>query len=84
MSKERKLIGKVTHYFNKIGVAVIKLEGELKVGDTIEIDNKGEVFEQKVDSMQIDNNSIEKAGEGQEVGMKVKQPVKENALVYLK
>lgn len=81
---ERKLIGKVTHYFTNIGVAVIKLDKPLKTGDKIEIDNKGETFEQKVASMQVNHKNIEKAKKGDEVGMKVDQPVKVNALIYLK
>lgn len=84
MPKERKLIGKVTHYFDKISVAVIELKGNLKLGDKIEIDNKGETFEQTISSMQIDNEPIKTAKKGQTIGLKVSNPVKQNALVYLK
>lgn len=81
---ERKLIGKITHYFDKIGVAVIELKGSLKLGDKIEIDNKGENFSQAIASMQIDNEPVKVAKKGQAIGLKVSQPVKQNALVYLK
>jgi hypothetical protein len=30
-------VGKVTHYYDHISVAVLELTGELKVGDTIHI-----------------------------------------------
>lgn len=81
---ERKLIGKITHYFDKIGVAVIELKGTLKVGDKIEIDNKGENFSQAITSMQIENETVKAAKKGQAIGVKISQPVKQNALVYIK
>ena len=76
------LIGKVKHFFDKIGVAVIGLTGKLKVGDTIEIGkNEETAFRQEVKSMEVDHNSVEEAEEGDEVGMKVEHPVKEDVLV---
>lgn len=81
---ERKLAGKVTHYFSNIGVAVIKLDKPIKSGDIIEVDNKGETFTQKIGSMQVNHKNIDKAKKGDEVGLKIDQPVKVNALVYLK
>lgn len=81
--KEGKLIGKVTHYFDKIGVAVIALAGALKVGDTIRIVGGADTdFEQQVDSMQIEHENIEKAKKGDEVGLKVKERVREGYRVY--
>jgi len=78
-----KKIGLVTHYFDKIGVAVIKLSGRLKVGDKIRIETPDGDFTQNVDSMQIDKESIQNAKKGQEVGIKVEESVKENNFVYL-
>lgn len=67
-------IAKVTHYFNKIGVAVIELSGALSVGDTIKFEGKSD-FEQTVDSMQVDHENIESANAGEEIGLKVKEEV---------
>ncbi len=78
---EVKPVGKVTHFFDKIGVAVIKLEAALKVGDKIKFEGHSS-FEQVVDSMQVDREPIEEAEDGQEVGMKVAQPVKAGDLVF--
>lgn len=75
-------IGRITHYFNKIGVAVVALKDALKVGETIKIKGGEKEFEQAVDSMQIDNKSVEEAAAGQEVGMKVSEPVREGYIVY--
>lgn len=81
--KEGKLIGKVTHYFDKIGVAVIALEDSLAIGDTIRIVGGKETdFEQKVDSMQVEHKNIEKAKKGDEVGVKVQEKVREGYKVY--
>lgn len=79
-----KQIGKITHFFNKIGVGVIELQGELKVGDTIVITGHGKEFEQNVDSMQVEHEQVNEAKSGDAVGLKVDQPVKEGDLVYLK
>ncbi|MAE42605.1 hypothetical protein CMO93_02445 [Candidatus Woesearchaeota archaeon] len=48
-----KEVGKVTHYYTNIGVAVVELTGALKVGDKIRIKGATSDFEQTVDSMQI-------------------------------
>ena len=75
--KKEKLIGKVTHYFDKIKVAAIKLNAPLKVGDQIRIVG-GEVdFKQKVSSMEINHQKINKAKKGEEIGLKVKEKVRE-------
>ena len=76
-------IGKVTHYFTKIGVAAIDIkQGELKVGDTIHIKGHTTDFYQKIDSMQIEHQPVEKAQAGQSVGIKVSEQVRENDIVY--
>jgi translation elongation factor EF-1alpha len=78
-----KEIGKVTHFFDKIGVAVITVSAGLKVGDTIVIAGHNQEFEQSVTSMQVEHESVEKAKKGDEVGLKVDQAVKEGDRVYL-
>ncbi len=80
---EEKEIGKITHYFGKIGVAVLELTSDLKVGDTIHIKGHSEDFSQMVDSMQIEHESIPEAKAGQSVGMKVGQKVHPGDIVYL-
>ena len=81
-SLEGKLIGKVAHYFSKIGVAVIELSDELKVGDTIRIVGGETDFTQVVGSMEIEHQKIEKAKAGDSIGLKVIQKVKEGYKVY--
>ncbi len=76
------LIGKVDQFFDKINVAAINLTGSLKVGDIIEIGNEEEAIRQKVYSMQIDRESVSEAGEGADVGIKLKHPVPLGSEVY--
>lgn len=77
------LVGKITHYYNKVGVAVVEVTKALKVGDKIKISGHDSEFTQAIDSMQIEHEQVEKAKKGQVVGMKVNQAVKENDEVYL-
>lgn len=81
-NEEGKLIGKVSHYFSKIEVAVIELTNSLKVGDTIRIVGGETDFNQIVDSMEIEHQKVEKAKSGDSVGLKVNQKVREGYKVY--
>lgn len=80
--KEGKLIGKITHYFGNIGVAVINLSGTLKVGDTIRIIGGETDFNQTIDSMEVEHEKVEKAKTGDGVGLKISQKVHEGYKVY--
>lgn len=75
-------IGKVSDYFAKIGVAAIELTGSLSVGDTIHIKGHTTDFEQKVESMQIEHQNVEKANPGDSIGIKAKERVRQHDAVY--
>ena len=80
---EEKLIGKVTHYFTNIGVAVVEItSGNLKVGEKIHIKGATSDFEQPIDSMQIEHESVEAAKKGQAIGLKVEQQAREGDEVF--
>ena len=82
-TKQEKPIGKISHYFGNIKVAVIELSGALKVGDTIRIVGGEETdFTQPVKSLEAEHEKIEKAKKGESVGLKVKEKVREGYLVY--
>ncbi len=80
--EEKKLVGKIAHYFTKIGVGVIELSDELKVGDRISIEGATTNIQQTVDSMQIEHENVQSAGAGQSIGLKVAERVREGDLVY--
>jgi len=78
-----KKLGKVTHYFSKISVAIIELTDDtLSVGETIHIKGHTSDFTQKVDSMQIEHKILEKGEIGQSIGTKVIAHAHENDMVY--
>ena len=79
---EGQPIGKITHYFGKIGVAVIALSDTLKAGDTIRIVGGEADFTQNIESMEVDHQKVEAAKSGESVGLKVDQKVREGYAVY--
>lgn len=81
---EEKAIGVVVRYFAKIGVAAIKItDGELKVGDRIKIKGHSTDLEETIESMQVEHENVDKATPGMDVGLKVKDRVREHDVVYV-
>lgn len=75
-------IGKVTHYFDKAGVAVVKLSGDIATGDTLKF-RKGETeFTDVVESMQVNHEPVISAKAGDEVAIKISQQAREGATLY--
>ncbi len=79
---ERQAIGQVTHYYSKIGVAILQLDAPLSVGDLLAIVGSTTDLEQEVKSMQVEHQNIEQAVAGDLVGLKVKDKVREGDTVY--
>jgi len=80
---EEKKVGEVIKFFGKIGVAAIRLsESSLKVGDTIHIVGHTTDLTETVESMQIENKNVQEAGPGADIGIRVKERVRENDIVY--
>ena len=78
-----QFVGVVTHYFNRIGVAVIQLAEALEVGDWILIEGPITQLEQRVHSMQIDYEALDIANPGEEIALKVEDRVRINDEVFL-
>jgi len=77
-----KLIGQVTHYYGRIGVAAVLLEDRLAVGDRILVVGRTSDFEQEVSCMEIEHQSVQEALAGQEIGLKVLGRAREGDKVY--
>lgn len=76
-------VGKVTHYYDKIGVAVVELNAKLSSGDKIKFVRGGEdMFEQVVGSIQIEHEKIDSAKKGEVVGLQTDSEVKEGAEIF--
>lgn len=79
---ERQEIGRVVHFYSKIGVAIIQLDGELNVGESIAVIGSTTDLKQNVKSMQVEHQNIEDAKPGDLVGLKVKDRVREGDTVF--
>jgi hypothetical protein len=75
-------IGRVTHYFNHLDVAVLKLTDNLKLGDTIHILGHVTDLIEKVTSMQVNHHTVVSVMSGDDVALKVNEPVREHDVVY--
>ncbi|MCP8322960.1 MAG: hypothetical protein L6N96_02120 [Candidatus Methylarchaceae archaeon HK02M2] len=75
-------VGKVIHYYPKIGVTVIELKAPIKIGDKILITGSTTNIEQIVESMQIEHENISFAEAGKLIGLKVEDRVRPNDVVY--
>ncbi len=79
---EEKEVGKVLHFFGKASAAAIKLSDDLKVGDTIHIKGHTSDFTQAIESMMIGKDPVTEAKAGDDIGIKVKEHVREHDVVY--
>jgi putative protease len=76
-------IGVVEHFFTNVSVAAIKItDGNLKIGDTIHIVGATTNFKQKIESMEINRKPVDLVNPGDDVGIKVKDKVREHDIVY--
>ena len=80
--KEPKPVGEVTHYYGGLGVAIIKFSKTIKVGDRVHFKGVTTDFEETIQSMQYDHKEIASAKKNQEIGIKVKDKVREGDKVY--
>ncbi len=81
MAEQR--VGVVIHYWDKIGVAGVRLtEGELNVGDEIHVKGHTSDFTQRVDSIQLEHETVELAQPGHEIGVKVVEQAREHDAVF--
>lgn len=76
-------IGKVIHYYDKAGVAVVALTAPLKVGDRVKIKDRDREWEQEVASLQVDRKPVNEGAAGSEVAVKVDEKAHEGALIVV-
>jgi len=75
-------IGQITHFYNGISVAVLSLTDTLGLGDKIHIFGHNTDFIQNVTSMEIDHKKVDSVGPGDEVALKVSEPVRKGDAIY--
>lgn len=79
---EGELLGKVVHYFDRIGVAVIALQAPLRVGDQVHFLGRSTDFDQTIDSLQVEHQPVTEGAAGSEVAARVRQRVRSGDSVY--
>jgi len=80
--EEKKLVGKISHYYGKIGVAVVEVSDKISVGDKISIEGIATNLQQTIESMEIEHKKIQMAKAGDAIGLMVKDRVREGDAVY--
>ncbi len=80
---EEKPIGRVSHYYDHIKVAILDLSDQLEIGQTVHFKGAHDDYAQTVDQMQIDHKDVEVAKAGDSVGIKVSQKTRENDEVFV-
>ena len=75
-------IGKIALFFAKPSAAIVELNAPLRIGETIYVKGHTSDFQQLVESMQVDHQSVQEASAGQSVGIKVKDRCRKHDVVY--
>lgn len=81
--KKEKLVGKIAHYFPNISVGIVELtDDSVSVGDEIHVKGSTTDFVQKVESLQVEHKPVDTAKQGETVGLKVDEKIRDGDLVY--
>jgi hypothetical protein len=76
-------IGRVTHFYDKIGVAIVELDGPITVGEKVQFVRGGEdLFWQTIESIQVEHRKLNSAGRGETVGIITLEPVREGTEIF--
>ncbi len=78
----KKLVGRVTHFFPKAGVAVVEFKGELSVGEKICVEGASTLFYQAVESMEVDKQKVERVSKDAVAGVKLADRARAGDSVY--
>ena len=77
-----KEIGRITHYFDHISVAVVELSSAIRQGDQIQIKGGTTDVTQRAASMQVNHLPVSVAQAGESIGLKVAGKVREGDRVF--
>lgn len=81
-AKEEKPVGVVTHFYSNLGVAIVKFNKAMKSGTKLRYKGATTDFEETAHSMQFDHKPIDIAPKGKQVGIEVKEKVREGDRVF--
>ena len=76
-------VGEVSNYFDKIGIAIVTLDNTLSVGDRIKfVLNNQDLFEQVVESMQVEHKKVDSANRGSMIALKTNEAVTTGTKIF--
>jgi putative protease len=79
---EEQQVGRVVGYFGKVGVAAVEATAEFAVGEALHFKGHTTDFTCTVESMQVENDPVQKVGPGDKVGIKVPEKARDGDEVY--
>jgi len=79
----KKFLGKIDHFYDKLSVATFTVKAPFKVGDIINIKGHTSNFFQRVESMQSYHKDIIKAKKGDEIGIRLIKRAREHDAILL-
>lgn len=75
-------IGYITHFYNRISVAVLELTDKLEAWDKVHILGHTTDFVQNITSMEIEHKKVTSVSPGDEVALKVIEPVRNGDEIF--
>jgi hypothetical protein len=76
-------VGIVTHYYNHLMVAIVKLEsGSIGLGDVVHVKGHTSDFTQTIDSLEVEHVHVNAVNPGQSFGLRVKDHAREHDVVF--
>ena len=82
-ARKEKPVGRVAHFYNHIGVAIVRFNRGIRAGTELSFRGATTDFSEAPKSMQVNHKPVAAAPKGKQVGVKVKKRVREGDLVYL-
>jgi len=73
-----RTIGRIMHYFGRLGAAAVSLTDTLRVGDRIHVVGHTTDATMTVDRMQIEHKDVQAANPGDDVAVHVAERVREH------
>lgn len=75
-------IGRVTHYYGKINVAIVHFDKDISLGSHVHFLGHNTDLAEPVASLELNHHQVAAARRGEEVGVKVAARVREGDLVF--
>jgi hypothetical protein len=77
-----KPVGKVTHFYTAIGVAIVRFKENVPAGTELHFQGATTDFKQTAKSMQYNHAPVTIAKKGKQIGIKVKKRVRQGDVVH--